>query len=240
MKTAHAVRPVEGLESRVHLSVGPTLKSGLLTLRGDNKLANEIIVKLNADDTTKLDVSFNGTTTQYAATDVTRITFVGGKRDDRLVIDEVNGAINIGAKFYGRGGNDTIIGGSGNDYVKGDQGDDLINGGAGDDRLYGFSGKDQISGDDGNDTVNGGVGDDVLFGNDGNDKLYGLNGSDDLDGGAGDDSLDGGAGNDDLLGGDGVDYINARVGSDSVVSGAGADTVKLGKKSTAADDPEDI
>ena len=59
------------------------------------------------------------------------------------------------AYLYGRGGNDTLLGGSANDFIKAGTGDDLIDGGAGSDRLYGEAGRDTfvISSVKGKDTI---------------------------------------------------------------------------------------
>lgn len=239
VNTAQAVGLVEGLESRVHLSVGPVLRNEVLAIAGTNRAANVIVVERNGDDATKLDVTFNGATTQYAVDDVSKILVFGGRHGDRIEIREDNGAVAIKARFLGRGGDDTIIGGSGDDFIMGGRGHDLIAGNGGKDLLFGLFGSDTISGGGGDDGLFGGVGHDVLSGNDGNDWLLGGNGGDRVEGGAGADKLSGGAGNDALFGGDGSDIILALVGADSVVSGEGFDIVKLGRKATAEHDPGD-
>src|SRR4029453_17085002 len=110
MKADRIVHPVEGLESRRLLSVGPSLEDGLLFVKGDSKVANEIVVQLDTSDATKLNVTFNGATTSYNVADVTRIRLMGGKGDDRLEIGEINHPITISARLQGKGGNDTLIG----------------------------------------------------------------------------------------------------------------------------------
>lgn len=48
--------------------------------------------------------------------------------------------------IFGRGGNDTLIGGGGKDLLFGEGGDDTLTGGLGSDFLYGGDGKDRLEG----------------------------------------------------------------------------------------------
>ncbi|WP_242675146.1 calcium-binding protein [Phytopseudomonas dryadis] len=88
--------------------------------------------------------------------DVSQIVF--GKDDADLIEAPQNSQ--VGHRFYGGAGSDTLKGGAGADY------------------LEGGSGNDQLDGDTGNDTLLGGAGDDVLTGGTGNDVLIGGNGGD--------------------------------------------------------------
>jgi Ca2+-binding RTX toxin-like protein len=85
----------------------------------------------------------------------------GQAGDDKIALDESNGALPA-ANLFGGDGNDTLIGGSGND---------MLFGGAGDDVLMGMGGNDMLFGGDGNDTLIGGAGDDQVFGQGGNDRM---------------------------------------------------------------------
>lgn len=240
MKAVRTVHPVEGLESRRLLSAGPVLHDGLLRINGDNRVANEIIVQLDAADAAKLTVSFNGTTTSYAVADVSKISIKGGKRNDLIEIRELNGAISIAAVLQGNQGDDTLIGGSGNDVIKGLGGRDSIVGNAGDDRIYGGVGDDNIAAGDGNDYVKADNGNDSVSGGTGDDVLKGMPGRDTISGDEGNDRIDGGSGDDSLLGGAGDDVIWAKVGRDNVSGGDGADTLHLSRRAQHDDDPADI
>jgi Ca2+-binding RTX toxin-like protein len=109
--------------------------------------------------------------------------FIGTDGDDVMIDD------NDTNYFYGRGGNDSIIGGAGNDT------------------LFGNAGIDFTAGNDGNDRIIGGAG---------NDGLTGGAGRDWISGGAGDDRLDGGKGSDSLTGGTGADVFVFNSGEDFV------------------------
>ena len=189
MHSPIAVSSVEQLESRTLLSAGPSLRGGLLMIKGDNKIANDILVQLDASDATKLNVTFNGDTTTYNVADVGRMKILGGKKNDRFEISELNGSISIAASLQGNQGNDTLIGGSGNDFIKG------------------LAGNDSIVGGDGKDTLYGGVGNDTILGGLGDDKIKGDNGDDSIDGGDGADVINARAGRDSVIGGPGADVL---------------------------------
>ncbi|HTO81093.1 MAG TPA: calcium-binding protein [Methylomirabilota bacterium] len=99
--------------------------------------------------------------------------------NDRITLDEANGALPAAALFGGAG-NDTLTGGSSGDL------------------LAGQSGNDALLGKGGNDTLLGGDGNDVLTGGDGDDQVFGQGGDDRMIWNPGDDSdlFEGGAGND--------------------------------------------
>lgn len=101
--------------------------------------------------------------------------------------------INLGStiKIYGRGNDNTFIGGTLGEYVEGDAGNDTLNGNGGNDTLYG-----DTTGENPWAVSYTAAGNDKLFGGAGNDTLYGQGGNDVLNGGVGTNSLWGGVGAD--------------------------------------------
>ncbi|MGF1673455.1 MAG: choice-of-anchor Q domain-containing protein, partial [Rivularia sp. (in: cyanobacteria)] len=71
-------------------------------------------------------------------TNIERVVLNGGDEANTIDASNYGGS----AFLYGRGGNDTLIGGDGNDNLYGGEGDDTLIGGGGNDRLYGGDGKD--------------------------------------------------------------------------------------------------
>jgi Ca2+-binding RTX toxin-like protein len=65
-------------------------------------------------------------------------------------------------KFFGFGGNDTLLGGAGNDFLDGGADNDILKGGAGNDTLIGGAGNDTLIGGRGKDTLYGGSGRDYF------------------------------------------------------------------------------
>ncbi|MFO1070301.1 MAG: cadherin-like domain-containing protein [Geminicoccaceae bacterium] len=112
---------------------------------------------------------------------------------------------NLGVRFDGNTGNDTVQGTGGADWIAGGDDADRIEGGADRDTLDGGAGADSIVGGNGGDSLLGGTGDDHLVDDFGNDRLFGGNGSDTLVGGRGNDALYGGAAADSMEGGTGFD-----------------------------------
>ncbi|MEM1050033.1 MAG: calcium-binding protein [Pseudomonadota bacterium] len=111
----------------------------------------------------------------------TRILTRGRNGDDRIELDETNGA--LPPLFANAGpGNDTILGGNAGDFLFGDAGNDLIRGFDGDDTVIGGTGNDLLLGDRGDDFVDGRGGNDVIVWSNGD-------GSDTIEGGAGLDSV---------------------------------------------------
>jgi Ca2+-binding RTX toxin-like protein len=178
----------EQLESRRLLSA--SLESGVLVITGTQH-SDEITLRLNHADTSMLDVSFNGDTTQFAVSDITGGVSIDGKQNkDHVLVSETEGALSL---------NVSVVGGSGRDVIRTASGDDSISGGNGKDLVYAGDGKDSVDGGNGNDEINGEDGDDVLRGARGSDVLRGGEGDDDLDGGkGGNDNNFGGNGNDDF------------------------------------------
>ncbi len=213
---ATVVPAIEALEGRRLFSHAPLVGSaaldatGMLNVTGTKK-ADVIRVLVNASDATKLDVVINGAAAgTFDLSGITNgIRIDGGKGNDDIRVDEINGAVTVNVTMLGGQGNDTLVGGSGNDVLDGANGKDSLSGGAGNDTVSGGNGNDTLAGGDGDDTLHGGNGKDTLSGNDGNDHLFGDNGKDSLHGGLGDDTLNGGRGKDSVAGEGGNDTFSS-------------------------------
>jgi len=146
--------------------------TGILTILG-NELDNVITVSRDAAGNLRANggaITVRGGTPTVANTTLIQIFGSGG--NDRLTLDEANGALPK-ANLFGEAGNDILTGGSGAD---------TLNGGLGADMLFGGEGNDLINGGDGDDTVLMGGGDDTFVWNPGddNDTLEGQAGMDTL------------------------------------------------------------
>jgi Ca2+-binding RTX toxin-like protein len=161
--------------------------SGVLTVTGD-ALDNLIVVTRNAAGAILVNggnISIEGGVATVANT--TLIEIFGRSGNDRLTLDEANGALPQ-AHLFGEGDNDILTGGSGAD---------MLDGGPGNDTLLGRGGADMLFGGDGNDTLTGGDGDDQVFGEGGDDRFI-WNPGDDTDlneGGADNDTVEINGGN---------------------------------------------
>src|SRR6185436_12182091 len=124
---------------------------------------------------------------QATVANTSLIQAFGQRGNDKITLDEANGALPR-ANHFGGAGNDTLTGGSGAD---------LLFGQAGNDTLLGKGGNDLLFGGDGNDVLTGGTGDDQVFGQDGNDRMIWNpgDGTDLFEGGAGTDSAEVSGGN---------------------------------------------
>ena len=125
------------------------------------------------------------------------------------------GLYNNDVVFYGKAGDDTLVGGNGRDYLAGHKGNDYVHGNYGDDTLYG---------NNGNDTLIGGEGSDSIFAGTGHDYVSGYEAVPQFD------FIDMGAGNDraDIAG----DFINLGRGNDAVtvhMMGGSHNTVYTGQ-----------
>src|SRR5262249_42009778 len=111
-----------------------------------------------------------------------QIQIFGQGGNDRITLDEANGALPAAALFGGAG-NDTLTGGSGGDLLAGQSGNDA---------LLGKGGNDTLLGGDGNDVLTGGDGDDQVFGQGGDDRMIWNPGDDSglFEGGAGTDTAE--------------------------------------------------
>jgi Ca2+-binding RTX toxin-like protein len=161
--------------------------SGVLTVFGD-ALNNSIVVSRNAAGSILVNggaVAVQGGTPTVANTALIQV--FGQDGNDKIMLDEANGALPA-ANLFGGAGNDILTGGSGND---------LLFGQAGNDTLQGKGGNDQLFGGDGNDVLTGGDGDDQVFGEAGDDRIV-WNPGDDTDlneGGDGNDTVEVNGGN---------------------------------------------
>jgi Ca2+-binding RTX toxin-like protein len=161
--------------------------TGVLSVLGDNA-SNSIVVSRDVAGRILLNdgaIKITGGAPTVANTTLIQVLGQGG--NDRISLDETNGALPA-ANLFGGDGNDTLIGGSGND---------MLLGGAGNDILLGKGGVDQLFGGDGNDTLTGGTGNDFVFGENGNDRMIWNpgEGSDLNEGGAGVDTVEVNGGN---------------------------------------------
>jgi Ca2+-binding RTX toxin-like protein len=178
---------LEPLESRRLFSVTAAFAGGVLTVTGDN---NANVINVSRDPAGRLLVNsgavrISGATATVANT--TRIDVSGLGGDDKLALNEANGALPR-ARLSGGAGNDNLTGGSGDDTLAGDDGNDL---------LFGNGGADTLTGGRGNDTLAGGGGADQAAGDSGNDRLVWNpgDGSDLNEGGEGIDTVEVNGGN---------------------------------------------
>ncbi len=153
----------EPLGERLALSVTASFSpgAGVLSVIGDAQ-DNTIVVSRNAAG--QLLVNGGAVTIQGGAATVANTTLIqvfGQAGNDKISLDETNGALPA-ANLFGGDGNDILTGGSGNDQLFGQ---------AGNDTLLGKGGDDQLFGGDGNDTLTGGTGTDQVFGEAGNDRM---------------------------------------------------------------------
>jgi Ca2+-binding RTX toxin-like protein len=217
MSTTALQTVLESLENRRLLSV--TLDNGTLSVVGEKNLPNEIVVQANPDGL-RIDVVVNSNPTEsFDRSAVSRIVLVGGKLSDRLRINDELGVVGIESVFFGRDGDDLLLGGAENTTLFGGRGDDF---------LYATAGRNVFFGQDGNDTLIGGDDRDLLFGNRGDDYLYGYGGDDLLHGGFGNDGLYGGDGDDHAWGHHGDDVLEGEAGNDVLWTGAGTNAVYAG------------
>jgi Ca2+-binding RTX toxin-like protein len=163
--------------------------SGLLSVLGDN-IDDTITISRDAAGQILINggaVVVQGGHPTVANTAMIQVFGQGG--NDKITLDESNGALPAAQLFGGAGndvltggsGNDQLFGGAGNDTLLGKGGNDLLFGGAGDDTLIGGAGDDQVFGQAGNDLMiwNPGDGSDLFEGGDGNDtaQVNGGNGA---------------------------------------------------------------
>ena len=188
--------------------------NGQITSVYEIKNGNEVLERIESDETWRLDDTNTVTKTEIddGVTEVT--TYVDSNSD---------GIFERSNKTYqttdGSFLTDSDYGSEIDDDFYGTDNDDYYFGSLGNDTLLGGNGLDDLSGGDGNDVLDGGIDDDSLTGGDGNDNLFGDTGNDILYSGTGDDMVDGGSGDDLIIGGDGA-------GKDTYKGGLGNDTVK--------------
>lgn len=174
-RPAHHERPtLEQLETRCLLDANPA--SGIWSIAGSGNVAfnDDIVIDRDPTNPALLRAFHNGRLqeTRLAST-VQQIRIDGGAGDDRIRIDERNGAIAISTILLGGPGNDVLTGGSGRDWMYGGAGDDVLNGGAGNDVLVGNGATDIAlkQGPSDHDVLDGGAGSNGLYGNPAEDTL---------------------------------------------------------------------
>lgn len=168
------------------------------------------------------------------------VDFIGGSSSDVFV------ASGSGNRYFGNGGNDTLIAGSGSFVFRGGAGDDTVSFARSlspvrlvlsNDQLQLIGGSqfvqilevenfigspfaDTVSARNGPGRIEGGLGNDSITGNFWADTLLGGDGNDYIAGGNGDDVLGGDAGDDTLVATiAGADTLNGDAGNDSLVGG---------------------
>jgi hypothetical protein len=134
--------------------VTATFSAGVLTVTGDGQ-DDSIAVSRNAAGTILVNngaVAIQGGPATVANTRL--IMMVGGGGNDRLSLDETNGALPR-ASIFGGDGNDVLVGGSGNDIIDGGTGNDSAFFGAGDDTFVWNpgDGSDRVEGQGFRDTI---------------------------------------------------------------------------------------
>jgi Ca2+-binding RTX toxin-like protein len=156
--------------------VAAYLKHGTLVVKGGDQSSN-VALRLEQGDSNTIQVDVgddNSADFSFARSEVEEINVRMGDGNDRVKIDDANGAFTttIPTTIAGGAGNDdlegglgaeTFRGGDGNDFVDGRKGADTAYLGAGDDtfRWDNGDGSDVIEGQDGSDTMlfNGAQGD---------------------------------------------------------------------------------
>src|SRR5215475_3367250 len=232
--------------------------TGQLSVIGDSL---DDLIRLSRDAAGRILVNNGAVAVQGGTPTVANTTLIqvfGQAGNDKIVLDESNGALPA-AQLFGGNGNDTLTGGSGNDMLIGGDGNDQMFGEAGNDLMIWNPGDDSdlMEGGDGNDTaqVNGGNGAETFtltpngsrvrfdrttpapftldIGTTEN-LVVNANGGDDIiTAGNGLANLikltiDGGDGNDTITGGDGDDLLLGGNGNDVIIGGRGSDTARLG------------
>jgi hypothetical protein len=102
----NGLRGLEALESRVMLSISPALQ-----VNGDQDFPGEndtIVLMRDSSDTSKLDVSVNGTSSQVKLSDFSQINVNGLGGNDTLIIDSSHGLIPLSINYDGGTGFNTL------------------------------------------------------------------------------------------------------------------------------------
>jgi Ca2+-binding RTX toxin-like protein len=165
--------------AKVTPPIESSFSAGTLTVSGGNK-NDRIEISRDAAGTILVndgDVQTTGGTPTVANTSL--IVVFGNAGNDRITLDESNGALPP-ALLYGGDGNDRLTGGSGGDQLFGQAGNDQLLGKGGQDQLYGGAGNDVLTGGDGGDQMFGEGGDDRMIWNPGDDSDL-MEGGDGLD-----------------------------------------------------------
>jgi Ca2+-binding RTX toxin-like protein len=144
------------------------LEHGLLKVKG-TRASDAIALRLKAGDPGTLQVDFGDDGSadfSFARTKIARIAVDARAGDDRVRIDDSNGAFTdtIPTTIDGGDGNDTIAGGKGSELLLGGDGNDTIDGNGGNDLALLGAGDDTFVWDpgDGSDTIEGQDGTDTM------------------------------------------------------------------------------
>jgi Ca2+-binding RTX toxin-like protein len=209
---------VERLERRELLTV--LLDADILRVTGTDNADAATIDPFTQNGEQWVAATLNGQSSQYAASAIRKIVFVGNDGDDSFVNNS-----DLPSYAWGNAGVDTLIGGGGADRLYGGTWGDSLAGGAGNDSLFGDAADDTIYGGAGDDAIFGQSGSDALYGEDGNDSILASSGNDTIFGGEGDDYLHGHTGFDEIYGGNGDDFIVGHAADDWISAGGGDDRV---------------
>jgi Ca2+-binding RTX toxin-like protein len=202
---------LDRLEGRTLFAASVSMVDGVVAIRGSSGadivvLSTHLDVRKSANRVAHndLDVTINGQTTSFDASQVTAIVAKLGGGNDKFQMKDVAlpRTIHLGnhrlvthanwtVDVDGGDGNDRLVGSAGNETFHGGTGADSMNGGAGDDAVYGDDGNDLLTEDGGVDRLDGGHGDDTIvlvdcqiakngrytkvYGGNGNDEIYRLN-----------------------------------------------------------------
>ncbi|HZQ37685.1 MAG TPA: hypothetical protein VFD32_17260, partial [Dehalococcoidia bacterium] len=153
--TATSARAAAGIAATFHPA------AGTLTVDGD-PADNSITISRDAAGTILVNggaILIDGGTPTVANT--TLIEVNGQAGNDRLTLDEANGALPAAH----------LSGGPGDDILTGGSGAEKLDGGPGNDSLLGKGGADTLDGGPGDDILTGGTSDDIVTGGSGNDRL---------------------------------------------------------------------
>jgi hypothetical protein len=147
--------------------VQATVANGTLTVTGTPESeAIALRLKAGSPNTLQVDVGDDGTAEfEFDRTTFTQVQVLGGDGNDKLTVDQANGAFADEAlTLDGGNGDDTILGGDGNETLLGDGGNDFVDGNKGADKADLGAGDDAFRWDpgDGSDAIQGGLGVDKL------------------------------------------------------------------------------
>ncbi len=153
-------------------AAGPTVRAkvhdGTLRVSG-NPFAEEIALRLSARDPNLLQVDVDDDGSAEFTFDLSTfgaIDLDAGRGDDKVLIDDINGAFTTtkATRIDGGDGDDVLLGGRGNEVFVGGRGNDFVDGNGGADTAFLGAGDDTFVWDpgDGSDIVEGGTGSDTL------------------------------------------------------------------------------
>lgn len=165
-KNSQALRvcDMSPLEARRMLAVSLYGRIWHIELDQDSPHAgSSIVIDADPDGSGTLRASINGIMSgTIRAASINAIRIIGGRGDDRIVMDLHEEYERIRVSASGGDGNDTLLGGATRDQLRGGRGDDLLDG---------RSGRDLLWGDAGNDILHGGRRD-RLIGGSGRDRIH--------------------------------------------------------------------